>query len=97
MGVSEASALEQWRAQRESGDMPHETLQELQKELTETRKKLNSLEDDKKELTLSVAVYRVKWINEARRAEVLERYGPSDAPCLTQAGWLSSSPDRSYS
>lgn len=73
-----------------------EKLQELQKELGEAREKIGKLEEDNKALMCSVAVYRVRWINAAREAELLSRYRPDNAPCLSQADWMSSSPVRSH-
>jgi len=68
----------------------------LEKELQEARDRIEWLEAANKEISSQMCIYGVKWINEARRADALEMYGPLDAPSLSQADWMSSSPDRSY-
>lgn len=41
------------------------------------------------------ARYRADWINERRRVDAIEREGWIGQDGLSQAGWFSSSPDRS--
>lgn len=72
-------------------------VQGLQKELGEADQQVVSLSEENKGLRALAAEYRANWINESRRADALELYGPDGAPCMSQAGWLSHSPDRSYS
>ena len=67
-------------------------IQALRKALGEAQERLILLEDCNLRLTSLAANYRVKWINEARQADVLERHVSLG---ISQAGWLSSSPDRS--
>jgi hypothetical protein len=68
----------------------------LSQELKDAREKIKWLEAANKELSLQMCTYRSNWINECRRADALEMYGPLNPPSLSQAGWTSPSPDRSY-
>src|SRR5882762_10405341 len=71
-------------------------IEELQKELGEVRKIVDCLEENNKDAWSSAMDYRMRWINEERQAMALELFGPYDAPCMSQAEWSASSPDRSY-
>lgn len=73
----------------------------LEKELAEAKERLLRLEDDNKALRSSAAHYRANWINECRMTDARHASHPSeddqdDKPCISQAGWFSSSPDRTY-
>lgn len=72
-----------------------EKIKELQGELGEAREKIAGMEDENRKTRLSMSEYRMRWINEERRATALELFG-SDAPCMSQADWLASSPEHSY-
>jgi hypothetical protein len=71
-------------------------IQELQKQLEETKGRLTVLEKENRNLGSLAAYYRANWINESRHAKALDFFGPDDAPCLSQAGWSSPLPDQSY-
>ena len=68
-------------------------IKRLQDELTEAREKIEWLERTTRDLRASSTNYRLLWITESRRAQLLER---NDTSCVSQAGWMSSSPDCSY-
>jgi len=67
----------------------------LSQELKDAREKIKWLEAANKALSSQMCTYHSNWINECRRADALEMYG-LNAPSLSQAGWMSPSPDRSY-
>ena len=67
-------------------------IQALQKALGEAQERLSLLEDCNLRLTLLAANYCVKWINKARQADVLKLHVFLG---ISQARWLSSSPDHS--
>jgi hypothetical protein len=69
----------------------------LQEKLEMATGSLNRLEEENSTLRALMGVYHARWINELCCAEALERYGLDNVPCLSQAGWLSPSPDHSYS
>lgn len=58
------------------------------------REQVAALESLNMRLITLLGLYCTKWINESRRAALLERFDPDDMPGLSQAGWLSSSPSR---
>ena len=71
----------------------------LQGELGEVKEKARRLEDENAALRQSVAHYRANWINECQELDawhLSHARGESDIPSLSQAGWLSSSPIRTY-
>ena len=71
-------------------------IRDLQEALGETKGRLEWLEEENIRLRSLAGVYRARWTNEVRRADLLEQYEQISGPCISQAGWLSSSPDRSY-
>lgn len=66
----------------------------LQKEVLEANEKLRALERDNGAIIQAMGEYRTNWINESRRADLMERNVPGGGCCLSQAGWTSSSPYR---
>jgi hypothetical protein len=68
-------------------------------ELAEVRKRLQWLEEENRRLCLSMDTYRMKWMNECRRADVLRLRlsgsGEVDTPDISW--WMTaSSPRRNY-
>jgi len=71
----------------------------LRGELGEAKEKVRQLEDENAALRQSVAHYRANWINECQELDawcLSHARGESDIPSLSQAGWFSSSPIRTY-
>ena len=73
-------------------------IKDLEHRLADVEQRLSHAEDDNRRLTKLAAGYRVDWINEYRRAEILARHMPDEnfnqMESISQAGWDSSSPYR---
>ncbi|KIM81962.1 hypothetical protein PILCRDRAFT_8216 [Piloderma croceum F 1598] len=70
-------------------------MKDLKKVIGEMDERLTWFEEENARLRKMAMNYRMDWINEMRRVDLLVRYGP-DAVCESQARWSSPSPDRSY-
>jgi hypothetical protein len=68
------------------------TVETLQKELVDVRKKLERLEERNQELAHSAMDYRMNWLNEYRHAQVNAM--SDEFVCFSQAPWDAPSPPR---